>query len=249
MEQTIKDKNTVEVSNLTVRYKNKVILDDINFTFKSGQLIGIIGPNGAGKSTLIKALLGILPISNGEIYYNQQPLINSQYKVAYIPQKSQIDWDYPVTVWDVVMMGRTKKTGWFRQFSEDSYELGIRALNKLGILNLKNSCIGELSGGQQQRVFLARALAQEAEVLCLDEPLAGVDYTTQKIIFDILKTLCRDNKTVFVIHHDLGDLINHFDQLVLLNKTIISTGKCKEVLNSELLNYAYGDKKNATHSH
>nr|YP_010337122.1 manganese transport system ATP-binding protein [Pseudoerythrocladia kornmannii]QUE28202.1 MntA [Pseudoerythrocladia kornmannii]UNJ16707.1 manganese transport system ATP-binding protein [Pseudoerythrocladia kornmannii] len=241
MKQIIDNKNAFQVSNLTVHYKNKIILENINFSFESGQMIGIVGPNGAGKSTLIKALLGIMPITHGSIYYNQKPLQENQYKIAYIPQKSQIDWDYPVTVWDVVMMGRIQKTGWFRQFSQSSYKLVTNALDKLGILDLKKCCIGELSGGQQQRVFLARALAQEAEILCLDEPLAGVDYTTQNIMFGILKQICKENKTVFVIHHDLGDLIKHFDQLVLLNKTIINTGTCKEVLNQKLLNYAYGD--------
>nr|QUE28773.1 MntA [Porphyropsis coccinea] len=226
---------------MTVHYKNKIVLDDINFSFDSGQLIGILGPNGAGKSTLIKALLGILPITNGQILYNQKLLKEQQYKIAYIPQKSQIDWDYPVTVWDVVMMGRIRATGWFQQFSDKSYILVINALNKLGIAELKNCCIGELSGGQQQRVFLARALAQEADILCLDEPLAGVDYTTQNIIFNILKELCSENKTVFVIHHDLGDLVSHFDKLILLNKKIVNTGTCKEILNTQLLNYAYGD--------
>lgn len=241
MTTTLSNKIVFQVSNLTVHYKNKIILRDINFSCISGQLIGIIGPNGAGKSTLIKALLGIIPSIQGQIVYNKKSLNEQKRKIAYIPQKSQIDWDYPVTVWDVVMMGRINANNWFRQFSPSSYKLAKKALKQLGIYNLKDRCIGELSGGQQQRVFLAKALAQEAEIFCLDEPLAGVDYTTQNIIFETLKNLCKENKTIFVIHHDLSDLTKHFDQLLLMNKTIIKTGNSKEVLQSEFLNDAYGE--------
>nr|QUE28025.1 MntA [Sahlingia subintegra] len=239
MTTNLSNKKLFQVSNLTVHYKNKIILKDINFSCTSGQLIGIIGPNGAGKSTLIKALLGIIPNTQGEILYNKKSLTEQKKKIAYIPQKSQIDWDYPVTVWDVVMMGRINSNSWFQQFSAKSYNLATTALKRLGIYHLKNCCIGELSGGQQQRVFLAKALAQEAEILCLDEPLAGVDYTTQNIIFEILKNLCEENKTIFVIHHDLSDLTKYFDQLLLMNQTIIKTGNSKEVLQSKFLNDAY----------
>lgn len=229
------------VSNLIVNYKNKNILKNINFSCTSGQLIGIIGPNGAGKSTLIKSLLGIIPTVKGDIIYNNEPLQKQRKKIAYIPQKSQIDWDYPVTVWDVVMMGQISPRTWFKEFSNDSYDLANKALKKLGIDSLKNRCIGELSGGQQQRVFLAKALAQEAEIFCLDEPLAGVDYTTQNVIFDLLKDLCKENKTIFVIHHDLSDLTKHFDQLLLMNQTIIKAGNSKEVLQPKFLKIAYGE--------
>lgn len=230
-----------QVSNLTVCYNRNTILSKINFSCKSGQLIGIIGPNGAGKSTLIKALLGIVPIKSGLINYDNKPLKRQQYKIAYIPQKSQIDWDYPVTVWDIVMMGRIRATGWFRQFDIVSYKLVEESLKKLGISDLKNNCIGELSGGQQQRVFLARALAQEAEILCLDEPLSGVDYTTQSVIFKILNNLCKENKTILIIHHDLGDIIKYFDELILLNKNVIVQGACEEVLKPHFLQSAYGN--------
>nr|QUE28409.1 MntA [Porphyrostromium boryanum] len=233
-------KKLFKVSNLAVSYKNRNILENINFSCKSGQLIGIIGPNGAGKSTLVKALLGIIPTSKGKITYDNE-LLNYQHdKVAYIPQKSQIDWDFPVTVWDVVMMGRINRNSWFKPFSNKSHKLATESLTRLGIYNLKDSCIGELSGGQQQRVFLAKALAQEAEIFCLDEPLSGVDYTTQNIIFDILKDLCKENKTIFVIHHDLSDLTKHFDKLLLMNKTIIATGNSNEVLQEQFLSRAYG---------
>nr|QUE29658.1 MntA [Erythrotrichia foliiformis] len=139
------------------------------------------------------------------------------------------------------MMGQISTNTWLKQFSKKSYHLATEALKKLGIESLKNNCISELSGGQQQRVFLAKALAQEAEIFCLDEPLAGVDYTTQNIIFDILKNLCKENKTILVIHHDLSDLTQHFDQLLLMNQTIIKTGSAKEVLQPKFLNNAYGE--------
>lgn len=241
MSITSSNKKLFKVSELTVNYKNKNILNNINFSCSSGQLIGVIGPNGAGKSTLIKAILGITPIFEGKIIYDNQLLNEQRKKIAYIPQKSQIDWDYPVTVWDVVMMGQINANSWFQQFSRESYILAEKALERLGIYYLKDHCIGELSGGQQQRVFLAKALAQEAEIFCLDEPLTGVDYTTQNIIFEILKGLCKENKTIFVIHHDLNDLAQHFDQLLLMNKTIIKTGNSNEVLQTKFLNMAYGE--------
>nr|QUE28710.1 MntA [Porphyrostromium japonicum] len=241
MTTTTSKQKLFKVSGLAVSYRNKTVLENINFSCNSGQLIGIIGPNGAGKSTLVKALLGIIPTSRGDVTYAGKLLNNQRDKIAYIPQKSQIDWDYPVTVWDVVMMGRVNKKSWFRPFSSKSYQLADKSLRRLGIYDLKDSCIGKLSGGQQQRVFLAKALAQEAEIFCLDEPLSGVDYTAQTIIFDILKDLCRENKTIFVIHHDLNDLTTHFDKLLLMNKTIITIGNSNEVLQAKFLHSAYGE--------
>nr|UNJ16445.1 manganese transport system ATP-binding protein [Boldiaceae sp.] len=233
-------KKQFNVSNLNVLYKNKIVLDNINFSVKCGEIVGIIGPNGAGKTTLIKAILGIIPIKNGNIIYNNKILKDQKKKIAYIPQRSYIDWDYPVTVWDVVMMGQINKTKYLSEFSSASYNLAENSLKKLGMHEYKNYCIRELSGGQQQKVFLARALAQEAEILCLDEPLSGVDYKTQKIIFQLLKELCIDNKLLLVVHHDLGDMIQYFDQLILLNGKIIAKGTCSEVLQDKFLDYAYG---------
>nr|ARO91073.1 manganese transport system ATP-binding protein [Flintiella sanguinaria] len=227
------------VSNLSVKYKNKLVLQNINFSIFTGQVVGIIGPNGAGKSTLFKSILGLIPVEAAQVSYNYQPLLKQRDRIAYIPQRSQIDWDFPATVWDVVLMGRICKTGWFKQFSADSYKKVERALERLGILHLKNSRIGELSGGQQQRVFLARSIAQEADIFCLDEPLAGVDYKTQDIIFNFLRNLAQDNKLIIVIHHDLGDVINYFDELILLNKSIIAKGSCDQVLQEHFLQKAY----------
>nr|YP_010330234.1 manganese transport system ATP-binding protein [Porphyridium aerugineum]UNJ17950.1 manganese transport system ATP-binding protein [Porphyridium aerugineum] len=228
------------VSNLSVKYKQKFVLTNIDFNILTGQVVGIIGPNGAGKSTLFKSILGLIPIQNtAKILYNNLNLLDQRDKIAYIPQRSQIDWDFPATVWDVVLMGRVYKTGWFNSFSDVSYRKAEEALKELGIFHLKNARIGELSGGQQQRVFLARSIAQEAEIFCLDEPLSGVDYRTQDIIFSILKDLARDNKLIIVIHHDLDKIVNFFDQLILLNKSIIAIGDCSQVLQENLLHQAY----------
>nr|YP_009402794.1 manganese transport system ATP-binding protein [Compsopogon caeruleus]ARX96143.1 manganese transport system ATP-binding protein [Compsopogon caeruleus] len=228
------------VQNLNVFYQDKIVLENINFSANAGQLVGIIGPNGAGKSTLMKALLNIVPSNNSKILYNNQSLKDKENEIAYIPQRSNIDWDYPVTVWDIVMMGRISKTNYFSNFSKNSYKIAELSLKRLGMYNFKNYCIRELSGGQQQRVFLARAIAQEAEILCLDEPLSGVDYKTQSTIFQLLKELSKENKLIIVVHHDLGDIIKYFDQLILINKTIIAQGSCHHVLQTNFLNNAYG---------
>nr|YP_010338091.1 manganese transport system ATP-binding protein [Erythrolobus coxiae]UNJ17676.1 manganese transport system ATP-binding protein [Erythrolobus coxiae] len=236
MQQSFKK---LTVSNLSVQYKKKLVLKDINFSISTGQVVGIIGPNGAGKSTLFKSILGLVPLNDAVILYDNKLLLQQRDKVAYIPQRSQIDWDFPATVWDVVLMGRICKTGWFKQFSESSYLKVKEALNCLEISHLKNRRIGELSGGQQQRVFLARSIAQEADIFCLDEPLSGVDYKTQEMIFGLLKNLANDNKLVVVIHHDIGDALNHFNKLILLNKSIIAQGSCNEVLQEHILYQAY----------
>nr|YP_009297239.1 maturase [Porphyridium sordidum]AOM66582.1 maturase [Porphyridium sordidum] len=228
-----------KVEDLSVKYKQKLILNNINFCIETGKIIGIIGPNGAGKSTLFKAILGLINKENGSIIYNNLALKKQRELIAYIPQRSQIDWDFPVTVWDIVLMGRIIKTGWFNQFSKESYTIVDSALEKLKISHLKNRKIGELSGGQQQRVFIARSIAQGAEIFCLDEPLSGVDYKTQANIFKILRDLATQNKLIIVIHHDLSDILKYFDELILLNQKIIASGKCEEVLTENLLHQAY----------
>nr|YP_008965795.1 manganese transport system ATP-binding protein [Porphyridium purpureum]ATJ02985.1 manganese transport system ATP-binding protein [Porphyridium purpureum]BAO23771.1 manganese transport system ATP-binding protein [Porphyridium purpureum] len=228
-----------KVTDLSVKYKHKLILNNIDFTIETGKIIGIIGPNGAGKSTLFKAILGLINKEKGTIFYDNIPLEKQRELIAYIPQRSQIDWDFPVTVWDIVLMGRIIKTGWFNQFSKESYEKVDYALEKLEIAHLKNRKIGELSGGQQQRVFLARSIAQGAEIFCLDEPLSGVDYKTQANIFKILRDLAIQNKLIIVIHHDLSDIVKYFDELILLNQKIIALGQCEDVLKENLLHEAY----------
>ena len=232
----------INITHLNVNYRTQEALKDINCTIKPGKITGIFGPNGAGKSTLMKALLGLAPIKNGQIIYQNQPLTQQLEKIAYVPQRSQIDWNYPATVWDVVMMGRVKKTGLLRNFSTVSRQIATQALTKVGIEALKNRPIGELSGGQQQRVFLARALTQEAEIFCFDEPFVGIDQKTQTIIFEVFQELAKANKIVLVVNHDLGESITHFDDLILLNCELIATGSRQQVLTENNLNRAYSGK-------
>ncbi|AFW93977.1 manganese ABC transporter ATP-binding protein [Anabaena sp. 90] len=232
----------INITNIGVYYRTQEALRDVNCTIKPGRITGIFGPNGAGKSTLMKAILGLVPMSSGQVLYKNQPLMQQLEKVAYIPQRSQIDWNYPATVWDVVMMGRVKKTGWLRSFSTISRQIAKQALERVGIEELKNRPIGELSGGQQQRVFLARALTQEAEIFCFDEPFVGIDQKTQAIIFEVFQELAKNNKIVLVVNHDLGESITHFDDLILLNCELIATGSRQQVLTEENLYRAYSGK-------
>lgn len=244
--QVIKDIDTdategITIAHLRVHYRTVEALRDVNCIVKPGRLTGIFGPNGAGKSTLIKAMLGLIP-SSGIVQYQGKPLMQQLEKVAYVPQRSQIDWTYPATVWDVVMMGRVKKTGWLRQFSAVSHQVAKSALERVGMSAYRNRPIGELSGGQQQRVFLARALAQEASMFCFDEPLVGIDQKTQAVVFEVFHELAAAGKIVLVVNHDLGESITHFDDLILLNRQIIASGSRHQVLTEENLSRAYGGK-------
>jgi manganese/iron transport system ATP-binding protein len=233
---------SINITHVGVYYRAQEALRDLNCIIKPGRITGIFGPNGAGKSTLMKAILGLVPMSSGQVLYKNQHLMQQLEKVAYVPQRSQIDWNYPATVWDVVMMGRVKKTGWLRSFSTVSRQIAKQALERVGIGELKNRPIGELSGGQQQRVFLARALTQEAEIFCFDEPFVGIDQKTQAIIFEVFQELAKNNKIVLVVNHDLGESITHFDDLILLNGELIATGSRQQVLTEENLNCAYSGK-------
>ncbi len=168
----------ITVSHLAVHYRTVEALRDITLQIQAGKLTGIIGPNGAGKSTLLKGMLGLIPVTGGSVIYNDKPLQEQLSRIAYVPQRSQIDWTYPATVWDVVMMGRVRQTGWFCRFSNVSRRLALEALTRVGMDSYRDRPIGQLSGGQQQRVFLARSLAQEADIFCFDEPFVGVDQKT-----------------------------------------------------------------------
>ncbi|MDX2216310.1 MAG: metal ABC transporter ATP-binding protein [Oculatellaceae cyanobacterium bins.114] len=233
--------NAIQVSRLRVNYRLVEALKDVNLTIQPGRLTGIFGPNGAGKSTLIKAMLGLVP-SQGEVVYGDRPLVEQRDRVAYVPQRSQIDWSYPATVWDVVMMGRVQKTGWFQRFSTVSRRVATAALDRVGMTAYRDRPIGQLSGGQQQRVFIARALTQEAEVFCFDEPFVGIDQKTEDIIFDIFHELAAANKLVLVVSHDLGESIQHFDDLILLNQSLIAHGDRTAVLTQENLYQTYGGR-------
>ena len=234
--------STIAVDNLGVCYRTVEALRDISISLVPGKVTGVFGPNGAGKSTLIKAMLGLIPANSGSVSYDGQPIVDRLDKIAYVPQRSQIDWTYPVTVWDVVMMGRVRKTGWFRRFSSVSRREGMSALEQVEMSEYKNRPIGQLSGGQQQRVFLARSLAQQAEVFFFDEPFVGVDQKTENIIFKIFHQLADEGKIVVVVNHDLGESITNFDELILLNKELIASGDRQQVLKDENLQRAYGGK-------
>lgn len=231
---------TITVRQLGVQYRMVEALRNVSCDIEAGRLTGIIGPNGAGKSTMLKAMLGLVPVTGGTALYDGKPLMDRMELVAYVPQRSQIDWTYPATVWDVVMMGRVRKTGWFRRFSTVSRRIAADALDRVGMSKYRDRPIGQLSGGQQQRVFLARALAQEAEIFCFDEPFAGIDQKTQAIIFNIFRELANDGKTVLVVNHDLGESITHFDDLILLNTELIAAGSRQQVLSQDNLYRAYG---------
>lgn len=234
----------VTVKNLTVHYRTVQALQNVSLTIQPGRLTGIIGPNGAGKSTLLKAILGLVPVLQGEAIYGDRALADQLDRVAYVPQRSQVDWTYPATVWDVVMMGRVRKSGWFRRFSNVSRQVALGALERVGMADFRDRPIGQLSGGQQQRVFLARALAEEADVFCLDEPLTGIDQKTEAVIFDILGELAKADKTVIVVNHDLGEAITHFDDLILLNRELIAFGDRQIVLRPENMHRGYGGMVN-----
>ncbi|MBE9110069.1 metal ABC transporter ATP-binding protein [Nodosilinea sp. LEGE 07298] len=228
------------VDHLSVNYRDVQALRNVNLTVRPGKMVGIFGPNGAGKSTLIKAMLGLMPVVTGRVTYGDDTLAHQLDRVAYVPQRSQIDWTFPATVWDVVMMGRVKKTGWFNRFSASSRQLATAALERVGMLEFRDRPIGALSGGQQQRVFLARALAQEAEIFCFDEPFVGVDQKTETVLFNIFRELAQAGKIVMVINHDLGESITNFDQLILLNKELIAAGPRDWVLTRDNMTRAYG---------
>lgn len=229
----------LEVQQLTVNYRGVRGLESVSFQVNSGQLVGIIGPNGAGKSTLLKALLGLVPASSGVIHYCTCPLHQQLERVTYIPQRSQIDWNYPITVWNVVMMARTRQLGWLRSPGRAAKEIVKAALERVGMLNLRDRRIGELSGGQQQRVFLARALAQQADLLLFDEPFTGVDKRTEAIMLEVFEELRSQGKILLLSTHEWGSL-NQLDRLLLLNQCLIAEGSPQQVMTPENLRQAYG---------
>ncbi len=231
-----------EIHDMTVAYHRRPVLWDIDLQIPEGKLVGIVGPNGAGKTTLIKAALGLVPLASGkvEIYgqsYNQQRQI-----VGYVPQRESVDWDFPVTVRDVVLMGTYGQLGWFRRPGRVEREIADRCLQQVDMAPLANRQIRQLSGGQQQRVFLARALAQAARLYFLDEPFAGVDAATETAIVELLHTLRSTGKTVLVVHHDLQTVREYFDYVILLNMRLIACGPVESTFTQENLQKTYGGR-------
>lgn len=228
------------VHNLSVAYDKKVVLENVTISVPSGHLTAIIGPNGAGKSTFLKAILNQLHNKSGSVKILGKPFNPKSLTVGYVPQRNAVDWDFPTTAFDVVLMGRYGQRGLFRRPTKQDKEAAIQALESVGMLNFADRTIGQLSGGQQQRVFLARALAQNAHVYFLDEPFAGVDAATEKTMVDILKDLKEQGKSIFVVHHDLQTVKEYFDYTILLNRSILAAGKTEEVFTPEKVQQTYG---------
>ncbi len=234
------DPPPLEVHDLTVAYHKKPVLWGIDLVVPPGKLIGIVGPNGAGKSTLIKAAMGLLPISSGwvKIFGKEK----NYRRVGYVPQRESVDWDFPVSVMDVVLMGRYGHLGLFKRPGKRDREIARECLDKVKMLPYANRQISNLSGGQQQRVFLARALAQESDLYFMDEPFAGVDAATESAIIELLHELKNRGKTLMVVHHDLPTARNYFDMLLLLNMRVVAFGPTAEVFTHELLQNTYGGR-------
>lgn len=232
----------LEVHDLTVAYQKKPVLWGVDVTVPKGNLVGIVGPNGAGKSTLIKAAMGLLPISSGWVKVFGTPLKENFRRVGYVPQRESVDWDFPVNVMDLVLMGRYGHLGVLQRPTKHDRDVAKECLDKVKMLPYANRQIANLSGGQQQRVFLARALAQEADLYFMDEPFAGVDAATEAAIIELLHELKAKGKTLLVVHHDLPTARNYFDMLLLLNMRVVAFGPTEEVFTYELLQKTYGGR-------
>lgn len=232
----------LDVHDLTVAYHRKPVLWDVDWTLDEPTLVGVIGPNGAGKSTLIKAILGLVPVASGQVRLFGQPIDAVRKRVGYVPQRESVDWDFPVSVLDVVLMGTYGRLGWFRRPRRVDREWASQCLTEVGMADFAHRQIGQLSGGQQQRTFLARALAQRADVYFMDEPMAGVDAATERVVFRLLERLRSEGKTVIAVHHDLRTVTEYFDRVVLLNMRLVAAGPTEATFTQENLRRTYGSR-------
>jgi manganese/zinc/iron transport system ATP- binding protein len=232
----------IAVTDMTVAYGEKPVLWDVDLEVRQGVLMAIVGPNGAGKTTLIRAVLGLVEPAAGRALVHGKPYADQRRLVAYVPQRGSVDWDFPTSVLDVVLMGRYGRIGWVRRPGKADREAAREALEQVGMLELAGRQISQLSGGQQQRVFLARALVQHAEVYFMDEPFQGVDATTEKAIVELLRALREQGKTVVAVHHDLQTVPEYFDEVTLLNVRRIASGPVDEVFTEENLRRTYGGR-------
>ncbi len=230
------------IQDMTVAYHRKPVLWDIDFLAPTGKLIAIIGPNGAGKSTLIKAALDLVPRASGVVKVFGKPYRKSRDRVAYVPQRGSVDWDFPINALQVVTMGLYRKIGWFRPVTHKYRLIAQEALERVGMGPYAHRQISQLSGGQQQRVFLARALVQDADLYLMDEPFAGVDAATERAIVELLRELRQSQKTALVVHHDLQTVKEYFDYVLLLNMRVVASGPTSETFTSENLKKTYGGK-------
>ncbi len=232
-------KHTLNVNNLSVYYGKICALSNISFETTCGHTLALMGPNGAGKTTLLKALAGLIPINSGEILWNQRPLCETRQEIAYLPQRSDIDWSFPITVKTLIEMGRYPSIGMWRKWKKHDDEIVQKSIVSLGLQDFIDRQISELSGGQQQRVFLARALAQEAHVLLLDEPFTGLDSPSSQLLGELLKSLAQEGRLIIASHHDLATAPELFDQTLLLKKDQIGFGKTSEILTPQTIKQVY----------
>lgn len=234
----------LEIHDLTVSYDQNPVLWNVDLSLPAGNLIGILGPNGAGKSTLIKAIMGLISPTSGYVKVFDKPLNDVRARISYVPQRESVDWNFPASVLDVVLMGTYGKLGLFRRPGKKEKEIAMKSLEQVGMSGFVSRQISELSGGQQQRVFIARALAQQADLYLMDEPFAGVDMATETAIFQLLKEMTEAGKTIIVVHHDIHSAMNFFDWLIMLNLHLVASGPKELVMNEEMLRKTYGGKLN-----
>ena len=232
----------IDVADLTVAYRDEPVLWDVDLRVPEGVLMAVVGPNGAGKTTLIKAVLGLVPTAAGRVEVYGRPLERKRREVAYVPQRGSVDWDFPTSVLDVVLMGTYGALGWIRRPGKRERARALAALEQVGMADFADRQIAQLSGGQQQRVFLARALVQDARVYLMDEPFQGVDATTERAIVALLQKLRAEGKTVLVVHHDLQTVPEYFDWVLLLNVRRIAAGPVAEVFTDDNLRATYGGR-------
>lgn len=234
----------IETHNLTVSYNRRPVLWNIDFKIPTGQITGIIGPNGSGKTTLLKAIMGLVKPSSGYTKLFDQSLNDVRERISYVPQRESVDWDFPASVMDIVLMGRYKNSNLFKRIKQGDKDIAAEALEKVNMLEYSDRQISQLSGGQQQRVFIARSLAQGADLYIMDEPFVGVDAATEEAILKLLTEMKQQGKTVIVVHHDLQTAKDYFDWIVLLNTRLVAAGPKDEIFKENLLQEAYGGKLN-----
>lgn len=235
-------KTVLKVDSLTMHYHHKPVLSDVNFAIPEGKSVAIVGPNGAGKSTLLKGMMGLIPTASGKVSFFGQALKKKRLAVAYVPQREEIDWDFPINVFDVVLMGRYGKLSLFSRPSANDRAIVEQALEQVGMQEFSQRQISQLSGGQQQRVFLARALAQHASIYLMDEPFAGVDMATEKAIITLFRELQMAGKTIICVHHDLNTVPDYFDWALMINARLIAAGPTEEVFTPDNLNKTYNGR-------
>ncbi len=232
----------ISTCQLTVAYGDNTALWNVSTEIPQGKISAIIGPNGAGKSTLLKAILGMVPTLSGSVVLHQSPsqAVNQASDIGYVPQRSSVDWDFPITVLDLVLMGTYGRLRWFQRPGEREKAAAMECLKQVEMEDFCHRQIGQLSGGQQQRVFLARAFVQQASVYLLDEPFAGVDAKTEQMIIEILQQLRESGNTVTMVHHDLTTVQSYFDHVILLNKQLVASGPTGDTFTQENLQETYG---------